>query len=476
MNKVSKAVTDGVLAALQAYKPSIDLGNPCPSCGKEPLPHQMMCHLFATGISTIRCAHCQEEAPLASDLDHPLSIFSTSVLEGLPKIGGARLPAGAIVKLGKQAGISEQDSPLPFEDKACADLCPPLALAKGFYDGADRRCRFGKNALVPFRHHFDILCNLKAMEMSMQTGHPLPKEETLQCFRRTVLALAMVYMGPPFKERVARQLVKNWDGVVLGMAYLRRAIAAAEHILCETTPPTIPDKEIESLLAKSNIHLVHIRAILMEVMAQFFTARFFAARGLVCGDNFRGGYEAHVLADAILNPLASLKEQLSAVSGGELSPPGFFWEYTAPPPGRTLQSFGIDIQRSDAKDELRNPVITYMRYHYRMGMAGNVKVDKDDVRVSPIGKDLSRCFIATACCQPEHSHLVTTLERFRDNVLVKNAMGRTFIRIYEKLSPRFARGIESRPLLKTIVRNLIVRPSTHIVRHWTQRDAGKTNG
>jgi len=75
----------------------------------------------------------------------------------------------------------------------------------------------------------------------------------------------------------------------------------------------------------------------------------------------------------------------------------------------------------------------------------------------------SGCFIATAACGID-SQEVMILRHFRDSVLLNNALGRLFVRIYYQVSPGIASMIASSPKAKYIVRRLLIRPWAKFLR------------
>lgn len=79
------------------------------------------------------------------------------------------------------------------------------------------------------------------------------------------------------------------------------------------------------------------------------------------------------------------------------------------------------------------------------------------------------CFIATAAYGSALEPDVKTLRTFRDCVLRPWSLGRTFIQVYERLSPPFARWIKPRPAARCVVRLLVVRPSAAICNRIAQR-------
>jgi len=62
------------------------------------------------------------------------------------------------------------------------------------------------------------------------------------------------------------------------------------------------------------------------------------------------------------------------------------------------------------------------------------------------------CFIATAAYGSSMADNVIVLQEFRDNILLKNSVGRSFVRFYYKVSPPLADYIEGHESLKTAVR------------------------
>lgn len=68
----------------------------------------------------------------------------------------------------------------------------------------------------------------------------------------------------------------------------------------------------------------------------------------------------------------------------------------------------------------------------------------------------SGCFIATAAYGSELSPAVVLLQEFRDRYLLNNAIGKSFVRFYYKVSPAAAARISSSEPLKLLVRVLLV--------------------
>ena len=70
----------------------------------------------------------------------------------------------------------------------------------------------------------------------------------------------------------------------------------------------------------------------------------------------------------------------------------------------------------------------------------------------PSGGGGGGCFIATAAYGTAMAKEVVILKKFRDKYLLKNKLGRVFVQWYYKHSPKYARIIRKKPVLKAIVR------------------------
>jgi len=70
------------------------------------------------------------------------------------------------------------------------------------------------------------------------------------------------------------------------------------------------------------------------------------------------------------------------------------------------------------------------------------------------------CFIATAIYNDFNTPQVKTLRKFRDESLLKNTIGRFFVRLYYQVSPPVANLIEKHTFLKNIFKlplNVFIR-------------------
>jgi len=79
------------------------------------------------------------------------------------------------------------------------------------------------------------------------------------------------------------------------------------------------------------------------------------------------------------------------------------------------------------------------------------------------------CCIATAACgTAQHTHVVW-LRTFRDVVLDRWAVGRLFIRLYERLSPPLAAVIRGSAVGRALVRWFVVGPAACVARALSRR-------
>lgn len=90
--------------------------------------------------------------------------------------------------------------------------------------------------------------------------------------------------------------------------------------------------------------------------------------------------------------------------------------------------------------------------------------DRDDERDGSGGD----CFVATAAHGGRAHPDVTALRRFRDEVLVRHAAGRAFVRCYWLVGPRLARLVRHDGPSGGLARGLI-RPVARLAGRWTDR-------
>jgi hypothetical protein len=80
------------------------------------------------------------------------------------------------------------------------------------------------------------------------------------------------------------------------------------------------------------------------------------------------------------------------------------------------------------------------------------------------------CFIATAVLGPNATE-IQLLRQFRSQHLLPNCVGRMFIRVYELVSPPFARLIDRSAPLRFVVRRLLIEPIAFLVQQYNRRNA-----
>jgi hypothetical protein len=87
------------------------------------------------------------------------------------------------------------------------------------------------------------------------------------------------------------------------------------------------------------------------------------------------------------------------------------------------------------------------------------------IRTNEPTKRPSGCFIATAVCGSPLAEEVIWLSRSRDEVLSRHSAGRLFIQIYYSISPKIASIISNKSILCSIIRTILIRPISLIVRN-----------
>lgn len=86
----------------------------------------------------------------------------------------------------------------------------------------------------------------------------------------------------------------------------------------------------------------------------------------------------------------------------------------------------------------------------RHSVKTEVKSGNSSMRIE--SKSGATCFVATATYQDPNHPDVVRLRQFRDNTLVKHALGRRFVAWYWRVGPGLSRVIERRPYLRPACR------------------------
>ena len=96
---------------------------------------------------------------------------------------------------------------------------------------------------------------------------------------------------------------------------------------------------------------------------------------------------------------------------------------------------------------------------------GGGEVRFDDIGLySPTG---GYCFIATAAYGTETASQLNVLRDFRDQVLLRSALGSRFVETYYKVSPPVAAFIAKSDFLRAVVRVVLIDPMVNILQ-WSQ--------
>jgi hypothetical protein len=77
------------------------------------------------------------------------------------------------------------------------------------------------------------------------------------------------------------------------------------------------------------------------------------------------------------------------------------------------------------------------------------------------------CFIATAAYGTETAAELNVLRDFRDQVLLKNALGSRFVETYYKISPPIADFIAKNDFLRAVVRDVLIDPVVNLLQ-WSR--------
>lgn len=107
--------------------------------------------------------------------------------------------------------------------------------------------------------------------------------------------------------------------------------------------------------------------------------------------------------------------------------------------------------------------------HLRIRLLGTGWNEGAEVRFDEIGfyPVTGYCFIATAAYGTETASQLNILRDFRDQVLLKNALGSLFVEAYYRVSPPIADFIAENDFLRAIVREVLVDPVVSLLQ-WSQ--------
>jgi hypothetical protein len=115
------------------------------------------------------------------------------------------------------------------------------------------------------------------------------------------------------------------------------------------------------------------------------------------------------------------------------------------------------------------PDATYLRIRlFGTGWNGSGEVRFDEIGFYPTWPSVPGvCFIATAAYGTETASQLVILRDFRDQVLLRNALGSRFVAAYYRLSPPVAALIAKNNFLRAVVREMLVDPVVNILQ-WSQ--------
>ena len=110
-------------------------------------------------------------------------------------------------------------------------------------------------------------------------------------------------------------------------------------------------------------------------------------------------------------------------------------------------------------------------FRNRLGAASPTPVRHTQSTPSPSEpKKTGGCFVATAACGDPFAPEVIALSAFRDDVLLGNSIGRSFVQLYYAASPPIAAFIARSAILQRAAMSLVVRPAVRFVRAFSRED------
>jgi len=129
---------------------------------------------------------------------------------------------------------------------------------------------------------------------------------------------------------------------------------------------------------------------------------------------------------------------------------------------------GYYVQRTS--ELLPPPEATHLRIRlFGTGWNGSAEVRFDEIGFYPTWPTIPgfSCFIATAAYGTETASQLDILRDFRDQVLLKSALGSRFVAAYYRLSPPVAVFIAKNDFLRAVVREVLVDPVVNLLQ-WSQ--------
>ncbi|MBS4016149.1 MAG: hypothetical protein KGZ86_06945 [Candidatus Latescibacteria bacterium] len=74
------------------------------------------------------------------------------------------------------------------------------------------------------------------------------------------------------------------------------------------------------------------------------------------------------------------------------------------------------------------------------------------------------CFIATAIYGSAYEHEVLLLQRFRDEIMLKSFLGKSFVTIYYFVSPPIVKIITKNDFLRKVSKAILINPILRIAK------------
>lgn len=124
------------------------------------------------------------------------------------------------------------------------------------------------------------------------------------------------------------------------------------------------------------------------------------------------------------------------------------------------QSFRLKFLNEDKEKEYID-VYTNKENSEFLELFLKVNFDKELTETAKSQKE--GCFIATACYGNYNSPEVLEFRKFRDNILIKSLVGKYFIKVYYRISPKLVKLIGTENDLTENIKKLILNPLLKII-------------